>query len=359
MNTNGKSVEVSNSQVIDLAIRIGLIAVLVYFCLNIVSPFLSIILWGGTIAIAFYSPFQGMEAKLGSRKTAVIVFILGGLVLVLVPAYLFSGSLVDSARDLGRGVMDGTLVIDPPRESVRDWPLIGERAYETWSEVSTDATQFIRDNRDMFTTTGRMLLGTAAGIEVSILQFSLSIIVAGLFLSSPESAKSSFSMISRRITGERGDELIDLSTATIRSVAVGVLGIAFIQALLSGIGMIAVGVPGAGLWALLILILAVAQLPPWIILLPAAAYVFSVESTTVSIVFLIYSLIVSFLDMALKPLFLGRGVDAPMPVILIGAIGGMIYGGIIGLFLGAVLLALGYKLLVAWAQYSETTTSAE
>ena len=168
--------------------------------------------------------------------------------------------------------------------------------------------------------------------------------------------------LSNRLAGDYGDELIDLSISTVRSVAVGVLGIAFIQAMLGAAGMMFVGVPAVGLWALAILVVAIAQLPPILILGPVAIYVFSVESTTVAVVFLVWSILVSFSDMVLKPLLLGRGVEVPMLVILLGAIGGMISAGIIGLFLGAVVLTLAYKLFIAWlgldAEPENATTEA-
>jgi len=157
-----------------------------------------------------------------------------------------------------------------------------------------------------------------------------------------------------RLFSGRSDEIIELASATIRSVAVGVLGIAFIQAMAGGAGMVIVGVPGAGLWALFILVLAIAQLPPLLVLLPAIIYVFSTnDSTTVALIFTVWSVLVSFSDALLKPLLLGRGVKAPMLVILLGAIGGLIHSGFIGLFLGAVLLALGYQLFTAWLKIGE------
>ena len=146
---------------------------------------------------------------------------------------------------------------------------------------------------------------------------------------------------------------MDLSTATIRSVAVGVIGIAFIQALLGGLGMMFAGVPAAGLLAIVILVLAIAQLPPILVLLPVIFYVFSVESTTVAVIFMVWSILVSMSDAVLKPIFLGRGVDAPMLVILLGAIGGMITSGIVGLFIGAVILALGYNLYRVWLKWDD------
>ena len=131
-------------------------------------------------------------------------------------------------------------------------------------------------------------------------------------------------------------------------MAQGVIGVAAIQAVLGGLGMFAMDVPGWGLWTVLILVFAIAQLPPLIVLGPVIVYVFSVADTTPAVIFMIYSLIVSASDGFLKPLFLGRGMDTPMLVILLGAIGGMLAAGIIGLFIGAIILALGYELFMAW-----------
>jgi predicted PurR-regulated permease PerM len=254
---------------------------------------------------------------------------------------------------------DGTVKIEPPNDSVRDWPLIGDRVHTAWTRASTNLSGFVNANRELLAGYGRALASTAAGVAGGILQFSVATIIAGIFLANAEACNSGLRQISRRLSGEKGDEMIDLSVSTIRSVALGVLGIAFIQAVLGGVGMVVVGVPGAGLWALAILVLAIAQLPPLLIMGPAAIWVFSVESTTVSVIFLVYALIVSISDTMLKPLLLGRGVEAPMLVILLGAIGGMIYAGIVGLFLGAVVLALGYKLMLAWLDQAATTDSAE
>ena len=153
-----------------------------------------------------------------------------------------------------------------------------------------------------------------------------------------------------------------MSIATIRSVVKGVLGVAFIQAVLSAIGLVLMDVPAAGVWALIILVLAIVQLPPVLILGPIAVWVFSVADTTPATIFAIYAVIVSASDSFLKPMFLGRGMDIPMLVILLGAIGGAFMSGIIGLFTGSVTLAVGYKLLVAWMVSEEvddpTDTSA-
>jgi predicted PurR-regulated permease PerM len=158
---------------------------------------------------------------------------------------------------------------------------------------------------------------------------------------------------------DSGDRTISTTIATIRSVATGVLGVAVIQSLLSGVGLMIADIPGAGIWAIAVLILAIAQLPPIIILGPVAAYYFSVADTTPAIAFLIFSIIVSASDAFLKPLFLGRGMSIPMIVILLGAIGGMLLSGIIGLFVGAVVLALGYELMMDWLGHTPEDEAAE
>ncbi len=162
-------------------------------------------------------------------------------------------------------------------------------------------------------------------------------------------------IFSRLINAEHGQEYADLTKDTIRSVATGVLGVAAIQAVLSAIGMIVMSVPAWGLWSAIILVLAIAQLPPILVLGFVMAYVFSVADTTPAVIFAIYCVIVSGSDGFLKPLFLGRGMSTPMLVILLGAIGGMILSGIIGLFVGAIILALGYELFMKWLNEGQET----
>ena len=159
--------------------------------------------------------------------------------------------------------------------------------------------------------------------------------------------------ISSSLIGDRGKGLVDLAIATIRSVAKGVLGVAIIQALLSAIGLIAAGVPAPGIWAAIVLVLAIIQLPPLLVLAPVAVWVFSVSDPVPATLFAVYAFVVSISDSFLKPMFLGRGMEIPMLVILLGAIGGAMFMGISGLFVGAVVLAVAYKILGAWMRTDE------
>ena len=346
-------------QAIEIAINLGLIFVILAWGLMILRPFISLVIWGAVIAIACYTPFLKLQAALkGSKKLSVILFALIGLSIVIVPTWKFSVSMVESTTSLGQHIADGTVQIPPPSDAVKDWPLIGNKVHSVWADAAENFTAFLKKYSSQVKALGKTLLSKVAGVGLGILQIVLSIMIAAVFLSNAEAAASAMQRFSRRLAGERGDELLNLSVATIRSVATGVLGIALIQSALAGAGMIAVGVPAAGLWALLVLIVAIAQLPPWLILGPIIFYVFSVEPTTVAVAFMVWSLVVSFLDMVLKPVMLGRGVEAPMLVILLGAIGGMILSGIIGLFVGAVVLAMSYKLFQAWLVMGEGDADA-
>jgi len=360
MNSGNQSQENSTAQAIEIAIRLVLIFLILTWCLQILSPFVSLIAWGAIIAVAIYPLFLKLVEKLGGKKKlAVTLIVVIGIAAILVPVISLSGSLIESATDIGNQVTSGKVHISPPSESVREWPLVGEKAYTFWQQASVDLPALLEKYPSQLAGMGKTLLGLAASTSLGIFQFIISLIIAAAFLASAENVAASMQRLARRLSGDHGEALLSMSASTVRSVAVGVIGIAFIQAVLGGLGMMLVGVPAAGLLAIIILVLGIAQLPPLLILLPVAIYVFSVETTTVAVIFLVWSLLVSFSDAVLKPLLLGRGVDAPMMVILLGAIGGMITAGIVGLFIGAVILAVGYKLFQAWIQWGEPATESE
>jgi predicted PurR-regulated permease PerM len=335
---------------IEIAVYLLLIFAILSWCLQILMPFVSFLAWGTIIAVAMHTPFLRLRDALGGRnKLAVLVFVVLGLATILIPAWMFAGSMLDSAQEFRSNLESGQFDIPPPNESVREWPLVGERLFADWSAAAVNFELFLEDHHEQIKSATSSVLSKAVGIGLSILQFVAATLIAAVMLANEESTRAMVQKLCRRLAGDRAEEMITLSAATVRSVAVGVLGIAFIQALLGGAGMVFAGVPAAGVWALLILVLAIAQLPPLLVLLPAIIFVFTTnDSTVVGVVFAVWSVLVSFSDAVLKPVLLGRGVEAPMLVILLGAIGGMIMSGIIGLFLGAVILALGYKLFQAW-----------
>ncbi len=335
---------------LEAAIRIGLVALLVLWCFNIVRPFIMPVLWGAVFAVALYPIFQKLRSLFGGReKVTATLMTLVALALLITPTVMLSGSFVENAKVLSNEIEAGTLTIPPPSEGVKHWPVVGKQLDKTWRLASSNLGDAMDKFKPQVEAAGKMLLGIAAGTGAVVLQLVISIIIAGALMVYDRSGIQAMETIACRLTGEKeGKEIVAITGATIRSVAQGVLGVALIQAIFSGVGFLVIGVPLAGLWTLLVLVLAIVQLPTILILGPIIVYVFSVAATVPAVLFAIWSILVGVSDTFLKPLFLGRGMDIPMLVILLGAIGGTILSGIIGLFVGAVVLAVGYKLFMAW-----------
>jgi predicted PurR-regulated permease PerM len=341
--------------VIDIAIRLILIALLGYWCLLIFLPFLVPVLWGIIIAVAIYPLYLKLESLLGGRKKlALTLFTLFALSILITPTVLLTISMADTAHYLAKGLQAGTLQIPPPPENIAGWPIIGEPLHNIWSSASKNLMATIEEHAPQLKVAGKWLFTTVAGAGGSVLQFIFSIIIAAIFIANADVDNRFAQTLSARLAGKGSKDFSELAGATMRSVAQGVLGVAFIQGVLAGVGLMAMGVPGAGFWALLVLFLAIMQLPPLLVLGPIIIYVFSVENTVPAVIFMIWSLLVGISDNILKPMLLGRGVEIPMLIILIGAIGGMILLGLLGLFIGAVVLALGYELFTAWLYQDQT-----
>lgn len=338
--------------VIEAAVRLGLLLLLATWCFKIITPFIVPVMWGVIIAVAIYPLFLKLKSALGGKnKLAATVYTLITLALLITPTVMISNSVIDTSAIISERYEQGTLEIPPPDDSVKEWPLVGEKLHSVWTQASDNLEKTLKKYEAETKKVAKAILESAAGAAGTILQFVLSIIISGILVANASSAYDLSTKFFTRLTNDdSGKSLTNLSRDTIRSVAQGVLGVAIIQATLSAVGMAMMDVPAWGLWTIFILVLAIAQLPPILVLGFVCAYVFSVAETTPAVIFLIYSIIVSSSDAFLKPLFLGRGMEIPMLVILLGAIGGMMMSGIIGLFVGAIILALGYELFMAWLE---------
>ena len=346
-----KEVLFSYRQVIDIVIQLAVSAVFLVASYNILRPFIHVIAAGGIIAIAVYPLFLGMVERFGGRRKIVLaLFILLGAGVIVVPVFLASTSLFDGARTLYGHLEEGTLDLPPPPSKVQDWPLVGDKLHSIWVHASTNLQSFVSTYYHEMTDLFEQAVSAVAGAGSQVLQFVVSILIAAVFLANAEACAVGLDALTTRLVGEaRGRDFNQLAVKTMRSVATGVLGVAFVQAVLAAVGMAVAGVPWIGIWSLTVLLLAIMQLPPLIILLPVAFWVLgTTDNNLIAWGFMVWSILVGFSDAVLKPLFLGRGVEIPMIVILLGAIGGMIMSGIMGLFVGAVILALSYRLLVEW-----------
>lgn len=336
---------------LDVLIRAGLIAILMISCYQIFRPFLDLMLWSMILAITLY-PLHGMlKSKLGnsdSRAAGLIVVI--AIIILLIPVYLLGDSLAASVQQTIAAVKSGAFHIPPPADSVASWPLVGNTLHTFWQQAATDLTGLLQKVAPQLKDVSLTVLGKLAGVGIAFFMFIFALMIAGIFMAYGANGSHSALRIATRISGpERGPQIAELCTATVRAVAQGVVGIAFIQMLLIGGGFVVMGIPGAGLLALAVLLLGIMQLPTTLITLPVIGFVFATEgATAASIIFAIYSFVAGMVDNVLKPLLLARGVSVPMPVILIGALGGMVTSGIIGLFIGPVMLAVGYQLFWQW-----------
>jgi predicted PurR-regulated permease PerM len=333
----------------EATIRIALVALLAAWCFQIVRPFVLPVAWGIIIATAAFPAYRWLGRMMGGReRLAAVVLTLIGLMLLIVPSVLSASSLVESASWLSGGLLDGSLEVPLPPENIATWPLIGEKLHGFWTLAHTNLMGALQQLGPHLAPLAGGFLSAVAGVGLGILQFVISIVIAGVLLASSTRGAEVAAAIATRLVDERGPEFVALSGATVRGVAQGILGVALIQTLLVAIGLFAVGVPHASLWTALCLVVAIIQLPPLLVLLPIIFYVFATSGTTTSVLFTIWSILASSSDTFLKPVLLARGLDLPMLVIFMGAIGGFVLSGFIGLFVGAVVLALGYKLFMAW-----------
>ena len=336
------------SRAFEVSIKVGLFFLLAAACFFILRPFLPLVVWGIIIAIAVYPGYLRVRNLLGGRrKLAAVVCTVFLSVLLILPVILLTGSLVEGVQGLAGRFREGTPVIPPPPPRIETWPIVGAPLKHAWEAASNNLSALLQSYAPQIKAFLPKLLYISAGIGLAVAQGILSILISGFLLANADSAAKVAHSFAHRIFGDKGAEFAQLGGATIRSVTTGIVGVAFIQSVFAAVGFLVVGLPGAGLWAVFFLFAAVLQLGA-AVLVPALIYVFAIASTTKAMIFLVWCVIVGTMDNVLKPLLLGRGVAVPMAVVFLGVLGGFAAMGAIGLFVGAIVLSVGYKLLLAW-----------
>jgi len=351
------------SPLLDVLIRAGLILAMAMLCYQVLSPFLTLMVWALILAVTLYPLHQALASKLGGKHgLAATLLVVVGIVLIVVPTAMLMSSLGDSVQQLIHDVQNNTLKIPAPRPGVEQWPVVGPQLHYVWSKAHADLPALVQSMQPKIGELAKTALGLVASIGGGLLQFLAAFIIAGIIMAFGQAGSRGSLAIFERIVGNaRGSELASLSTATIRAVAQGVLGVALIQAILVGLALLVAGIPWAGVLAVIVLILGIAQVPALIVTLPAIVYLWSSGeySTAAAIAYSVVLFLAGMADNVLKPLMLGRGVDAPMPVILLGALGGMATAGILGMFVGATLLTLGYQIFMGWVAANPNAGQAQ
>jgi predicted PurR-regulated permease PerM len=346
-----------NAAVIGLAIRLAFLGAILFLSLSIIRPFFETVAWSVVWAVALYPVFDLITKWLGGRRRLAAALITMFFLLIVVGPVTWIGlDLVDAALMLHAHLDSGALSVPPPVETVKHWPVVGDSVFQFWDLASTNLSAALAKAAPHLKPLGGALLGAAGNVGTAILQFLASVIIAGFLLAPGPTVVEAVATFLHRRVSRRGSEFMQLAGATIRNVSQGVIGVSLLQALLAGIGLKSVGVPGASLIAFGVLILGIIQIGPTVILLPVIIWSWVTKETSTALIFTAYMIPVNLIDNVLRPIIFTRGLKTPMLVIIVGVIGGTLSNGIIGLFVGPIVLAVAWDLLVAFVRDSKATS---
>lgn len=333
----------------DAAIRLVLVALVVYWSFVLLRPFIAILIWAAILSVAQYPFYLRLKRVLGGRSTlASFLLTVFALAVILGPVSAIGAALVNNLSSIAAGISEGTIKVPPPPAYVAEWPLVGGRLSAFWQTASVEFGQTLVSLEPQLKETASKLLGIVGNIGVGVLQFMVAIIISGFAYSRAAGIQESLKSGAARAAPRMGEGFVDLAGGTVRGVARGVVGISLLQSILFGVGALVADIPLAGLWTFAALVLAIVQIGPGLVILPVIIFAWSSMDTVSAAILTAYMVPVTLLDSVLKPIVMGRGLPIPMLVIFIGVIGGTMAHGLIGLFVGPIVLALGYELGRAW-----------
>ena len=334
---------------IDVVIRVSLLFLIVYLCVFVIAPFLTILLWGAILAVTLYPVQQWLAARFGGRGgLASTLIVLLGLTITLGPTSMLGAASIDSLHALEDGLADGSIAMPPPPESIADWPFIGKELASFWWLAATNLEAALVKVKPQADALGWAVVQSTAGAGLAVLQFALSVIIAGLLFGSGQRLVATLRAFETRIISDRAIRFVDLAYATVQNVARGVIGVALLQAVLASIGYLATDYPFGAVITVVVLLLSILNLGPTLPVLLSIIYGWTFMDTLPAILFTIYMIPVGLLDNFMRPIIVARGLPVPIAVMFIGVVGGALTGGLLGLFIGPVVLAVGYQLFVAW-----------
>lgn len=337
------------AKLVDLAVRLVFLGLFTYSAIIMVAPLVSLVIWAAILCVALYPLYDWLQQKLGGRKSlSATLIVLVGLVLTLGPVASAISGAFDVASEITSKATSGDFKMPPVPDKLKEIPLVGPQIVETWSFVENNVGAAISKYGAQVLDFAKAIFGRAAGIGMSLLGLALSVIVMGILLGSAPKLAIGLQHFANRVFAPRGGEFVIMAGATVRNVTKGVIGVAAIQAVAVWILLAAFGIKSAATLALICLILSIIQLGPMIVLIPVAIYAWSTMSGGAALLFTVLSVPVGIMDGFLRPIFISKGLQTPMLVILIGVIGGMMAYGLIGVFIGPVLLAVFYELFMLW-----------
>jgi predicted PurR-regulated permease PerM len=357
---------VNSRTTVDLArilLLVVILSALMVGSLYVLRPFLPGLIWATTIVVATWPVMRAVQRRCGGRRwaaTSIMLLIL--LFVIVLPLYqvistlaLHSGAIMAAVKSLP----DYTLLA-PPRW-ISSIPVAGPRVAEEWQTLSdAGAGGLLARLEPYLTMAARWLLSHAAIVGVFVMHMLITIIISGILYSQGDAAADFVKRFSNRLAGERGVAAVRLAGAAVRAVALGIVVTAVVQSALGGLGLWIAGVPAAGILTALMVMLCLAQLGPFLPMLGGVIWLFQNDMKVAAIVLLVWALVVATLDNLLRPILIKRGVNLSLLLILSGVLGGLVAFGIVGLFIGPVILAVTSTLLKAWiAEVPPPATTAE
>jgi predicted PurR-regulated permease PerM len=356
--TNDGSTRIVRGELTRIVLSVLLIGILISASFWVLSPFLLSVVWAAMIVVATWPLMLKVQARARRRSFAVIVMTGTMLLIFVVPLVLAIQALVGN-MDTITGWMRAlpTATIPPPPDWVSGIPIVGEKINARWTDVAVAGTGELMTRLEPFMDdAAKWLAGAFGKFGVFAIEFLLTVVIAAILYAQGEAARDGLIRFGRRLAGERGQEVVVLAGQAIRAVALGVVVTALVQTILAGLGLAIAGIPFAGILTAVILLLCIAQIGSVIVLVPAVIWLFWKDATGWGIALLIWTVIVGMLDNVLRPMLIRRGADLPLLLIFAGVIGGLIAFGIIGLFVGPVVLAVTYTLLKDWVAEQDART---
>ncbi|MEX0808590.1 MAG: AI-2E family transporter [Dongiaceae bacterium] len=339
----------AEARIVDIAIRLGLLALFVYWALTLIAPFIDVVIWAIILTVALYPLYAWLRTRLGGRGwLAATLITLVTLALVLGPIGALVASFAESIQSLATGLESGSVRVPAPSDSVAGWPLIGESLHRIWTLASANLETALKTYGPKLLPVGNMALHTIAGLGIGVVLFAVSVVMAGFLYGFGLRYAEDARHFGRRISAERGAGFVDLAGATIRNISRGVIGVAVLQAIYGGIVLALFDVPAPGVIAFALLLFCIVQIGPLLVMAPTIVWAWMTLDTGAAAGFTVAILPLLLIDNLLKPYLMARGLKTPMLVIIIGVIGGTITHGLIGLFLGPIILSILYELALTW-----------
>lgn len=340
---------INTREVFDLVMQLLVVGLLIAYSFRVLQPFITPLVWAAILAITLY-PLQVRVVKFfgGRRVLSAVAITLVCLLTLIVPLIFIGSGTVAEIGVLRDTFQRGELGVPAPSGSVKAWPLVGDKVFAIWSQASAGLGSFLEAYPDQVKAVATSALGVLASTGKAIVLLAVSILLSGVLLAYAEPLRDFSIRFVRRLSGSAHSDLPLLAAVTVRKVVKGIVGVALIQSVLAALGMAVAGIPGAAIWGLVCVFLSVIQVGIFPVVIGTLIYIWQTGSTTTAILFTIWMLAVGTLDNILKPILLGKGAPAPMLVVFLGAIGGFLVSGFVGLFTGAVILSLAYIIFQSW-----------